>query len=56
MSIRYSGAGRGTFLALIGGAVLVALVLWAIYRGVRADLRKNDTGPIKRIEKNPEGK
>lgn len=56
MSIRLSGAGRGVFLALFGAVVLVGIVLWAISRGVQTDLEKNDTGPIKRIEKNPERK
>lgn len=51
VGIRLTGAGRGTLLALIGSAVLVGLVLWAIARGVRTEL--NDTGPIRRIEKRP---
>jgi len=38
---------------LLGGVVLVALVLWGIYRGMWADLQKNDTDPIKRIEERP---
>ena len=56
MGIRLSGAGRGVFLALFGAVVVVALVLWAISRSVQADLKKNDTGHIERIEKHPTGK
>jgi hypothetical protein len=49
MSVRYSGAGMGIFLALAGGVVLLALGLWGVSRLVRSDLQR-DTAPIRRLD------
>jgi hypothetical protein len=48
MSARYTGAGVGLILALVGGVVLLALGLWGVFRGVRSDLQ-GDTAPIRRL-------
>jgi hypothetical protein len=52
MSVRYRGAGVGVILALVGGAVLLALGLWGATHLVRSDLQ-GDTAPIRRLDTSP---